>query len=525
MGIMNRDNKRNGLPCMMIISLCTLALMGCSAPSVNSSVASDAEVKTDSSISATSVDDDLIQEETEEVQEDTDASSQEVEEKGIGLLKPEAIAYFGTTYSAYLKNGGEEAEFMHGGRYIGACSDLDASAVYVGQWHNDTMDFTIEDNSIFLRLEGSISEFFTGNVEELTDDEFLGQLSSNYRATSEYMESAGTAYYVSGSDYLHLELVSKDDNSPDTVIEIAKEKDEKITPDSYCWVMEKSDANNLFSEMPGNFVFSSGVGGWSTDIEISEDGSFVGQYHDSDMGATGEGYPNGTLYICSFSGKFSNPEPTDKENIYSLKLLELNIDDEDKLGTEEIVDEMLYVYTDPYGLDDADEFFVYLPGVSMAELPEECRSWTYLDESIFREVPVGYYILYNIGGQEAFTAQSDDAIWYKYFIYNNGSAYVNFTPSFYMGSNLTFFTEEGSPAALSVRVPWDGKNVEAMESKEAWGDGDKLFNVTVEPVDNYDSDGLKYRITVECAAGTEFDFTPWGGENGKFNAEFVELVN
>ncbi|MBR2798902.1 MAG: hypothetical protein IKE17_14315, partial [Clostridia bacterium] len=34
--------------------------------------------------------------------------------------------------------------------------------------------------------------------------------------------------------------------------------------------------------------FSSGVGGWSTEMQISEDGSFKAQYHDSEMGETGE---------------------------------------------------------------------------------------------------------------------------------------------------------------------------------------------------------------------------------------------
>ena len=43
------------------------------------------------------------------------------------------------------------------------------------------------------------------------------------------------------------------------------------------------------------FCFSSGVGGWFTVLYIHEDGSFDGHYQDSNMGVTGEGYPNGTL--------------------------------------------------------------------------------------------------------------------------------------------------------------------------------------------------------------------------------------
>lgn len=51
------------------------------------------------------------------------------------------------------------------------------------------------------------------------------------------------------------------------------------------------------------FVFSSGVGAWQTMLNINEDGSFKGYYSDSDMGDTGEGYPNGIIYLSVFEGK------------------------------------------------------------------------------------------------------------------------------------------------------------------------------------------------------------------------------
>lgn len=44
-----------------------------------------------------------------------------------------------------------------------------------------------------------------------------------------------------------------------------------------------------------DFSFSSGAGGWSTDFEIEQDGSFSGSYHDSEFGSTGDGYPGGTM--------------------------------------------------------------------------------------------------------------------------------------------------------------------------------------------------------------------------------------
>ena len=35
-------------------------------------------------------------------------------------------------------------------------------------------------------------------------------------------------------------------------------------------------------------------------------GSFEGSYYDADMGDRGENYPNGTVYLCNFSGKFTD---------------------------------------------------------------------------------------------------------------------------------------------------------------------------------------------------------------------------
>ena len=64
-----------------------------------------------------------------------------------------------------------------------------------------------------------------------------------------------------------------------------------------------------FSELSKyEFVFSSGVGAWQTMLNINEDGSFQGLYSDSDMGDTGEGYPNGIIYSSKFEGEFTTPK-------------------------------------------------------------------------------------------------------------------------------------------------------------------------------------------------------------------------
>ncbi len=74
-----------------------------------------------------------------------------------------------------------------------------------------------------------------------------------------------------------------------------------------------------------DFVFSSGVGAWATSMTLEQDGTFSGAYYDADMGVYDEDYPNGTVYICDFSGRFSDIEKVD-EYSYSLRLAELDSD-------------------------------------------------------------------------------------------------------------------------------------------------------------------------------------------------------
>lgn len=290
-------------------------------------------------------------------------------------------------------------------------------------------------------------------------------------------------------------------------------------------VVEEQEEGNIFSMMPKKYVFSSGVGAWRTCIEVSDDGSFVGNYTDSDMGCIGEEY-QGTQYKSDFAGQFSNPEPTEKPHIYSMKLQELNIENAEKVGTEEIIDEILYVYTEPYGFDDADELLIFMPGASMEDMPEECVSWTSLNTSIYKEVPEGYFVIYNVGGKEAFCGESEDSIWMRSVRYDYGNAYAEFTPSYYMGSRLSFHDPD-SGTSFKLKVPWDGKNNEAMVCEDYWKMDDDAagtkVKVTVKPEKDSDSEKLKYVITMEHLSEPQYDFSKWGSnEPGKFSAVFTE---
>ncbi len=152
-------------------------------------------------------------------------------------------------------------------------------------------------------------------------------------------------------------------------------KDSEISEDIY-----KEDPKEVFAEMSDwMFIFSSGAGGWSTQLSVDPDGSFSGTYSDSDMGSTGEGYDNGTVYLCNFSGKFSENVRSAGPLMHSLSIESIEFENEP--DTEEIKDDTLYKYTTPYGLEGVDKVTEYDPLVYMeagavtSALGEEEMSW------------------------------------------------------------------------------------------------------------------------------------------------------
>ena len=120
------------------------------------------------------------------------------------------------------------------------------------------------------------------------------------------------------------------------------------------------------------FEFSSGAGAWSTYFTIEKDGSFAGNYHDSDMGDTGDGYGNGTLYYSDFSGHFTDLTKVD-DTTYEMTLSDIAY--QNTVGETEIIDSVKYVYSEAQGLTGTDTFKIYLPGTPVSDLSAEVYSW------------------------------------------------------------------------------------------------------------------------------------------------------
>lgn len=133
---------------------------------------------------------------------------------------------------------------------------------------------------------------------------------------------------------------------------------------------------SFFAQFEGmDWEFSSGVGGWSAELQILPDGSFTGNYHDSEMGETGEGYPNGTLYLCSFTGRLSLSGQAD-DRTWRIRVDELK--ETDKRGEETVDDGIRYVITEPYGISEGDEMLLYRPGTSLDGFSDEMNMWAHV---------------------------------------------------------------------------------------------------------------------------------------------------
>lgn len=113
--------------------------------------------------------------------------------------------------------------------------------------------------------------------------------------------------------------------------------------------------------------FSSGAGAWATMLTLNPDGSFVGDYLDTNVGGD---YPEQN--VCQFHGRFGKVEKL-TENAWLLTLEELELDTGHDVGEEwYVTDEygtVRYISREPYGfngegwkvLEPGAQFILYSP--------------------------------------------------------------------------------------------------------------------------------------------------------------------
>lgn len=119
------------------------------------------------------------------------------------------------------------------------------------------------------------------------------------------------------------------------------------------------------------FIHLLGVGAWATNLTLSKDGSFYGHYHDTDMGVTGNGHPNGTEYTCDFSGCFQDIRKIN-DYTYAMTLTSMEAD---VPGKQWIEDGVLYITEEPAGMAGGKTFYLYTPEAPLDQLPEDLLFW------------------------------------------------------------------------------------------------------------------------------------------------------
>ena len=155
----------------------------------------------------------------------------------------------------------------------------------------------------------------------------------------------------------------------------------------------------LPADLPDVLTFCSGAGAWRTNLALTSDGSFTGQFTDWDTAAQ---YPGGLYRICTFSGTFSDLRQLD-EHSYSMMLENLTCQETE--GEEWVEDGTLYIGSTPYGLEGGTAFYLYAPEASTDVLTTESLQVEWPQWNLPETVPegqLGCWMLYNADMDQGF---------------------------------------------------------------------------------------------------------------------------
>lgn len=155
----------------------------------------------------------------------------------------------------------------------------------------------------------------------------------------------------------------------------------------------------LPEDLPEELTFCSGAGAWRTNLALTSDGSFTGQFTDWDAAVQ---YPGGLYRICTFSGTFSDLRQLD-EHSYSMVLENLTCQETE--GEEWVEDGTLYIGSTPYGLEGGTTFYLYRPEASTDVLTTESLQVEWPDWNLPETVPagtLGCWLLYNADMDQGF---------------------------------------------------------------------------------------------------------------------------
>lgn len=140
----------------------------------------------------------------------------------------------------------------------------------------------------------------------------------------------------------------------------------------------QSDAatRSLMKSIAGKYGFASGSGGWGATMTVASDGTFSGTYHDSDMGITGDDYPNGSVTISNFKGRFKDAKKN-ADGSYTMQCDKSALKIDGNIGDTYIKNGSKYTVADPYGIAPCGAFTVYPAGYDSSQLSEAIVGWSH----------------------------------------------------------------------------------------------------------------------------------------------------
>ena len=232
-------------------------------------------------------------------------------------------------------------------------------------------------------------------TEQVTDDDTLRDVARSYEDILKKAPETASAYIGLANLYVLI-------GDEAAAVEVLRRGAEYLPDNDRIAAMLESIAGPETVEIPGmpvEFWFSSGAGGWGTFVTVQSDGSFAGEYYDSDMGSTGAGYPNGKHYECIFGGAFTDIQ---KVSDYEYSMTVERLDVEGTVGEEKIVDGVLVITTECYGLGEGDRVLLYLPGRRTDNLPEMFLNWVHMPMGSDVPSVLPFFGIYNIDYEVGF---------------------------------------------------------------------------------------------------------------------------
>ena len=345
------------------------------------------------------------------------------------------------TWDLVVKDG--KIEECVGGSYTANPAEEEQDPFISGEW--------LEKDTQFTKMTVTKNEARGWDVEAVSPMTHGAYI---FKATVQYDCYLDAFVYDKGK-FFNLPLEGNDLGEPTAAgatgsLKLEADEENNL---SLVWAKDEAPEEAVRFEKSGNgealsfeqfdgmeWSFSSGAGAWSTDMRLSADGSFSGEFHDSEMGDAAENYPNGTVYICSFTGQMTLLEQADE---YSWLVRIDNLTLEQEPEKETIEDGICFVTAEAYGISEGDTMRLYRPGTPVEMLTEDMRMWAHLFDMEEKPSELQDWFLYSEKNESGFVGvRYDSAV-------NLANPWVDLTADqLTQVSGLSFGVPEGAENVL-----------------------------------------------------------------------------